>query len=181
MSSTREMQTANAEQLKQVLAAGNILLVDHDPVMAEMVTSVLKRYGANSIERAAGSDDALDMLGYTTRPYSLVMLRAGLPDDEALKTLRVLSRQRANLRVTLHGSDDLANLPEPRSFEGVARCIEVSGLPGVVRGTAIVLASDATIARILQTSVVPDTISADWAHAIYGSLPGHPTRRTTKR
>ena len=69
MNSTREMQTANAEQLRQVLAAANILLVDHDPAMAEMVTGVLKRYGANSIERAAGADEALDMLGYTTRPY----------------------------------------------------------------------------------------------------------------
>ena len=109
------------------------------------------------------------------------MLRAGLPNEEALTTLRVLSRQRASVRVTLHGSDDLANLSAPRSFEGIARCIEVSGLPGVVRGTAIVLASDATIASILQTRTVPDTMSADWPHAIYGSLPGHPTNRTTKR
>jgi CheY-like chemotaxis protein len=181
MGSSREMQTASAEQLRQVLAASNIMLVDHESAMADVVASVLKRYGAGAIDRAGSADEALDMLGYTTQPYDLVMLRAGMPNTEAVKVLRVLSRQRANLRVTLHGADDLANLAEPRWYEGVARCIEVAGLPGIVRGVAIVLASTATLANILQTSIVPDTMSADWAHAIYGALPGHPTRRPLKR
>jgi CheY-like chemotaxis protein len=181
MGSSRDMQTASAEQLRQVLGASNIMLVDHDSAMADVIASVLKRYGASAIERAGSADEALDMLGYTTQPYDLVMLRAGLPHTEAVKILRVLSRQRANLRVTLHGADDLAALAEPRWYEGVARCIEVSGLPGIVRGVAIVLASTATLANILQTSIVPDTMSADWAHAIYGALPGHPTRRPLKR
>ncbi len=181
MGTSRDMQTASAEQLRKVLSAANILLVDHDDAMADVISSVLKRYGVSAIERAATADDALDMLGYTSEPYTLVMLRAGLPNGEAVKTLRILSRQRAHLRVTLHGLGDLANLAEPRWYEGIARCIEVSGLPGIVRGVAIVLASNATLSTILQTGVVPDTMSADWAHAIYGALPGHPTKRPLKR
>jgi CheY-like chemotaxis protein len=181
MGSTRDMQTASAEQLRQVLGASNIMLVDHEPAMADVIASVLKRYGASAIERARSADEALDMLGYTTQPYDLVMLRAGLPNGEAVAILRVLGRQRANLRVTLHGGDDLAALTEPRWYEGIARCIGVSGLPGIVRGVAIVLASDATLANILQTSVVPETMPADWAQAIYGALPGHPTPHPLKR
>jgi CheY-like chemotaxis protein len=181
MGSSRDMQTASADQLRQVLSAANILLVDHERAMADVIASVLKRYGAGAIERAATADEALDMVGYTTRPYDLAMLRAGLPKNEAVAILRVLSRQRADIRVTLHGAGDLADIAEPRWYEGVARCIEVSGLPGIVRGTAIVLASDATLATILRTSIVPDTMSADWAQAIYGALPGHPTKHPIKR
>ena len=181
MGSSSDMQTASAEQLRQVLAAANILLVDHEAGVADVIASVLKRYGASAIERAHTADEALDMLGYTTRPYDLVMLRAGLPNHEAANVLRVLSRQRARLRVSLHGAGDLASLAEPQRYEGVARCIEISGLPGIVRGVAIVLASDATLAQILHSNIVPQTISADWAHAIYGALPGHPAKRTLNR
>jgi CheY-like chemotaxis protein len=176
-----DMQTASAEQLREVLAEANILLVDDESGIADVISNVLKRYGAGTIERAVSADEALDMLGYTTRPYDLVMLRAGLPNADALKVLRVLSRQRANLRVSLHGSSDLANLAEPRWYEGVARCIEISGLPGIVRGVAIVLASNATLENILTTNVVPETISADWARAIYGALPGQPAKRPLNR
>jgi len=181
MGSPHDMQTASAEQLRQVLSAAQIMLVDHEPAMAELVAGVLKRYGAGAIERAASADEALDMLGYTTRPYDLVMLRAGLPNHEAIHILRILARQGARLRVTLHGPSDLTNLAEPQSYIGVARCIEVAGLPGIVRGVAIVLASDATLAGIFASSIVPDTMSADWAEAIYGALPNHPTRRPLKR
>ncbi|MEQ1615473.1 MAG: hypothetical protein ABL904_22195, partial [Hyphomicrobiaceae bacterium] len=115
------------------------------------------------------------------RPYDLVMLRAGLPDGGAVHILRVLSRQGARLRVTLHGAADLAQLAEPHWYAGVARCIEAAGLPGIVRGTAIVLASDATVANIFATSTAPDTMSVEWAHAIYGTLPNRPTNRPLKR
>jgi hypothetical protein len=121
------------------------------------------------------------MLGYTSQPYDLVMLRAGLPNKEAVHILRVLVRQGARLRVTLHGAGDLANLAEPQWYAGVARCIEATGLPGIVRGTAIVLASNATVANIFATSIAPDTMSAEWAHAIYGTLPNQPTKRPLKR
>lgn len=181
MGLSSDMQTASAEQLREVLVAANILLVDHEPGIADVVTNVLKRYGASAIERATSADEALDMLGYTTRPYDLVMLRAGLPNTEALQILRVLSRQRANVRVSLHGSSDLANLADPYHYGGIARCIEISGLPGIVRGVAIVLASNATLAQILTTSIVPQTISADWAQAIYGALPGRPAKRPLNR
>jgi hypothetical protein len=181
MDLARDMQTASAEQLRQVLGSANIMVIDHEVAMADIVMGVLKRYGAGAIDRARTCDEALDILGYTTAPFTLVMLRAGLPDGEAVKILRVLARQRADLRVTLHGGSDLANLAEPRWYEGVARCIDISGLPGIVRGTAIVLASNETIANILNTSIVPLTMSADWAHAIYGALPGHPTKRPLKR
>jgi DNA-binding NarL/FixJ family response regulator len=180
MGSSSDMQTASAEQLKHVLGAAHIMIVDHEPSSAGVIASVLKRYGATTIERAATADEALDMLGYTTRAYDLVMLRAGLPGDEAVRILRVLSRQRASARVTLHGGSDLRSLREPQWYAGVARCIEVSGLPGIVRGVAIVLASDATLANIIRTSIVPETISADWAEAIYGALPQHPTRLPLK-
>ena len=93
MGLSSDMQTASAEQLRGVLVAANILLADHEPGIADIVTNVLKRYGASAIERATSADEALDMLGYTTRPYDLVMLRAGLPNTEALQVLRVLSRQ----------------------------------------------------------------------------------------
>ncbi len=181
MGLSSDMQTASAEQLRQVLVAANILLVDHESGIGDVVTNVLKRYGASAIERAGSADDALDMLGYTTRPYDLVMLRAGLPNSEALQVLRVLSRQPAKIRVSLHGGSDLANLAEPHSYGGVARCIEISGLPGIVRGVAIVLASHATLARILTSKIVPETISADWAQAIYGALPGQPAKRLFNR
>ena len=181
MVSSHEMQTASAEQLRQVLSAAHILLVDHEPSMTELVTGVLKRYGARAIEHATSADEALDMLGYTTRPYDLVMLRAGLPNREAVHVLRVLARQGARSRVTLHGAADLVRLDEPRWYVGVARCIEAAGLPGIVRGVAIVLASDATIANIFRSSITPETMSADWAEAIYGALPGNPTPRPLSR
>jgi CheY-like chemotaxis protein len=175
------MQTASADELRRVLGAASIMLVDHEAVVADMISGLLKRYGAASIDRAATADDALDMLGYTARPYDLVMLRAGLPDNQALHILRVLSRQRARIRVTLHGSTDLEGLAEPQWYEGISRCIENTGLPGIVRGVAIVLASDATIAHILHTNIVPDTISADWGMAIYGAPPGSKAKRTLAR
>ena len=181
MGSPRDMQTATAEELRQVLSAANIMLVDHEPVMADLIAGGLKRYGASAIERAGSADEALDTLGYTSRPYDLVMLRAGLPDGGAAHVLRVLTRQGARLRVTLHGSADLAGLAEPQWYAGVARCIEAAGLPGIVRGTAIVLASDATVANIFATSIAPETMSAEWAHAIYGALPNQPTPRPLKR
>ena len=181
MGLSSDMQTASADQLREVLVSANILLVDHESGIGDVVSSVLKRYGASAIERAVSADEALDMLGYTTRRYDLVMLRAGLPNREALQVLRVLSRQRAKIRVSLHGGSDLANLAEPHHYGGVARCIEISGLPGIVRGVAIVLASNATLAQILTTSLVPETISADWAQAIYGALPGRPTKRPINR
>ena len=97
MGKSSDMQTASAEQLRQVLGAANILLVDHEAVTADVISSVLKRYGASALERARTADEALDMLGYSSRPYDLVMLRAGLPNTDAVKVLRVLSRQRARL------------------------------------------------------------------------------------
>ncbi len=181
MGKSSDMQTASAEQLRQVLGAANILLVDHEGAIVDAIANVLKRYGASAIERARTADEALDMLGYSSRPYDLVMLRAGLPNTDALKVLRVLSRQRARLRVTLHGAGDLANLAEPQWYEGVARCIEISGLPGIVRGVAIVLASDQTLAHIIQTNVVPETLSAEWALGIYGALPGDTSTRRLNR
>ena len=181
MSKSSDMRTASAEQLRQVLGAANILLVDHEAATADVISSVLKRYGASAIERARTADEALDMLGYSSRPYDLVMLRAGLPNTDAVKVLRVLSRQRARLRVTLHGASDLADLAEPQWYEGVARCIEIAGLPGIVRGVAIVLASDQTLANIIQTNVVPETLSTEWALGIYGALPGEASKRRLDR
>jgi len=172
MASPHDMQTANAEQLRQVLAPANILLVDHQASISSAINATLKRYGVSALDRLATADEALDALGYTSRPYDLVLLRAGLPHGEALKVLGVLTRQLARLRVALHGSVDLARLPEPQRYAGVARCIELLSLPGIVRGTAIVLASDATVANILDAHRVPETITADWADAIYGAPPG---------
>lgn len=176
-----DMQTASAEQLRQVFEAANILLVDHEPLVANAIAAVLQRYGASAIDRATTADEALDALGYTSRPYNLVMLRAGLPHQDAVKVLRVLTRQKAQLRVTLHGADDLTELREPQWYEGIARCIEISGLPGIVRGSAIVLASDATIANIIASNRVPETMSADCADAIYGAPPGTHAKRQLNR
>ena len=177
MVSSRNMQTATAQELAHVLGAAHVLIVDHEAAILDLVAGVLKRYGATAIEQARSADDALDMVGYTTRPYDLVMLRAGLPDDGAHHVLRVLGRQSARIRVTLHGTADLMGLLDPERYLGIARCIEVTGLPGIVRGAAIVLASNATLSEIFATGIVPTTITVDWAEAIYGALPNRPADR----
>ena len=180
MVSSRDMQTATAHELAQVLGAAHVLVIDHEPSVCDLLAGVLKRYGASAIESAASADEALDMLGYSSRPYDLVMLRASLPDDGAHHVLRVLCRQSARIRVTLHGSSDLMRLSDPHRYIGVARCIEVTGLPGIVRGAAMVLASKATLAEIFATGIVPATITVDWAEAIYGDLPNRSCDRLRK-
>ena len=54
---------------------------------------------------------------------------------------------------------------------------ESDGLPAILRGVAMVLASQTTVARIFASSIVPDVMSVDWAEAIYGALPNRPTPR----
>ena len=81
-------------------SSGTLLVVDDDPGVRELVTSVLQRCGF-TVLAAGDGQSAVEIFRHSADEIRMVLLDFGLPDTDGKSLLHSLRRIRANLRAIL--------------------------------------------------------------------------------
>jgi len=151
-----------------------LLLIEPNAATAALLRGVLAWHGFGGPEVVADAEEALDVLGALSQRVDLVLVSLPTHDDAGARVADVLRRCRSPVRLAGYGGALASELARPTRLAGAAAYIDVLARRGIARWTHELLASPWSIRHILKTSLVPPTLDAAWARAIYGALPGKP-------
>jgi DNA-binding NarL/FixJ family response regulator len=152
-------------------SGARILYVDGDGPRAMRMREAFEIAGFPEAEHALNGDEALDMLGAAAQQFDIIVARMPLKDGDA-DLAGVLRRCASPVRLVA-----LTTLT-PRTFPLAGRLAGVAGVDGhhgertIIDCMRAVLAGPHTVAEIVRSHRVPDTLSEAWARRIYGHQPG---------
>ncbi|MFM9941525.1 MAG: response regulator [Hyphomicrobiaceae bacterium] len=162
------------------LANANVLVVDRDAATGILLRDRLEQdYGAN-VEVATHYDEALDVLGNTARPTTLVMLDPALPSLDGDALMALLRQHKARIHVTLHGHTPPESLGFPENYVGVAAYTHLATSAIACATAETVVAQGLTVRDIVDKRRVPATLDWKSAVAIYTAEPGQPFPLTVR-
>ena len=155
--------------------AGNvrILYVDADRKRAVQYRQAIEIAGFSEAEHAASGDEALDILGAKAQRFDVVAAWMPLPDADSVDLPGVLRRCTSPVRLVCLTTLTPKSFPLAGRLAGVASVDGARGERGFVQCLRAVLASNHTVAEIVASHRVPDTLSEPWSLRIYGHQPGH--------
>jgi DNA-binding NarL/FixJ family response regulator len=149
-----------------------ILYVDADPARSRKVRAAIEIAGFGEPEFAATGDEALDILGARAQQFDVVAAWMPLADTATVDLPGVLRRCRSPVRFVVLTTLTPRTYPLAGKLAGAAGVDGTRGERGIVQCLRAVLASPHTIAHVVASQQVPDTLSEPWATRIYGHQPG---------
>lgn len=162
------------------LRGANVLILDDREATARLLRSHIEDRGAAHVEIATGIDEALDILGRASRPVLLAMMDTLSEGAACVQVLRILRQHQARVHVTLHGRWPPEKYAVPRNLVGAAAYTHQGTASIAVASAEEVIAQGLTVRHILEDRIVPATLDAASAQAIYGAGPGRPFPKTLR-
>lgn len=156
------------------LKGANVLILDDREATARLIRSHVEDRGAAHVEVATGIEEALDILGRASRPILLAMMDTLSEGAACVQVLRILRQHQARVHVTLHGRWPPEKYAVPRNLLGAAAYTHQATASIAVATAEEVIGRGLTVRRIIEDRVVPETLDAASAQAIYGAGPGKP-------
>jgi hypothetical protein len=148
------------------------LVIEQDAAAINALRGQMTLHHSTDIDVVATADDALDMIGYVSTPFDVILIGAGPARAEGLHVLSVLRRQRAPYVVV---GASFGAPPEDHvwsDFAGIATWLNLEDGERWPRRLAKTVEVGLTVEHILRTARVPWHLEADLATAIYQSEPG---------
>ncbi len=149
-----------------------ILYVDADAARAKKVREAIEIAGFGEPEFATSGDEALDVLGARAQQFDVVAAWMPLPDAASIDLPGILRRCNSPVRLVVLTTLTPRTFPMAGRLAGAAGVDGARGERGIVQCLRAVLASPHTIAHVVASHQVPDTLSETWAARIYGHQPG---------
>jgi hypothetical protein len=153
-------------------ARARILYVDGDRQRARRLREAIEGAGFGEPEIASTGDEALDILGAHAQRFDIVAAWMPLADAAAVDLPGVLRRCNSPVRLVALTTLTPRTFPLAGRLAGVAGVDGARGERGVVDCLRAVLARGLTVAEIVASRRVPDTLPEAWAVRIYGHQPG---------
>jgi hypothetical protein len=154
--------------------AKSVLLLEGHKVLIEQVRLAVGKVGAPDLEVAKTADEALDMIGYASRPFDVVLLSTcGLLAD-AQHVITMLCRQQPpTVAFAYFGGQPPDAYLSPK-FIGIADWLDIAKPVRWTRSVGQNLDAAATVRSIISRGRVPAHASVPVAHRVYGAKPGEP-------
>jgi hypothetical protein len=148
------------------------LVVESEPGAIAALHGQMALQKSTDIDVVATADEALDMIGYVSRPFDAILLGTGRVRAASLHVLSMLRRQRAPFVVAGHSFGAPGEDHVWSDFTGVATWLNLEDGERWPRRLAKVVELELTVDHILRTARVPWHMEEDLAAAIYQSVPG---------
>ena len=172
MTSRQKLPDSKRSLRAKPISAARLMLVDSDADRVHLTRQWIEWEGGPDAEVAAGGDEALDILGATAQRFDLVAVWPPLADCGDVDFFGVLRRCRSPVRLVAVTALTPAELGQAGRLAGAAG-VDDSGRPhGLLAALETIAAGHDTVAEIVARRRAPITLSALWAHAIYGTAPG---------
>jgi hypothetical protein len=159
-------------------AAKSVLLLEGHKVLIDQIRASIGKVGgkagAPDLEVAKTADEALDMIGYASRPFDVVLLSTcGLLAD-AQHVIEMLRRQQPQTVAFAYFGGQPPDAYLSSKFIGIADWLDIAKPVRWTRSVAQNLDASATVRSIIGRGRVPWHASVPVAHRIYGAKPGDP-------
>lgn len=148
------------------------LVIEADPAAVNALRGQMAQQHSTDIDVVASADDALDMIGYVSAPFDVILIGSGPVRAAGLHVLSVLRRQRAPYVVVGHSFGAPPDDHVWSDFAGIATWLNLEDGERWPRRLAKSVEVGLTVEHILRTARVPWHLEADLASAIYRSEPG---------
>ena len=160
-------------------AAKSVLLLEGHKVLIDQIRSAIAKVGAPDLDVAKTADEALDMIGYASRPFDVILLSTcGLLAD-AQHVIAMLRRQQpATVAFAYFGGQPPDAYLSPK-FIGIADWLDIAKPVRWTRAVAQSIDAAATVRGIIGRGRVPWHASAAVASRVYGAKPGDAFRTPT--
>ncbi len=155
-------------------AAKSVLLLEGHKVLIDQIRAAIAKVGAPDLEVAKTADEALDMIGYASRPFDVVLLSTcGLLTD-AQHVIGMLRRQQPPSVVFAYFGGQPPDAYLSPKFIGIADWLDIAKPVRWTRSVAQNLDANATVRNVISRGRVPWHASVPVSHRIYGAKPGDP-------
>jgi hypothetical protein len=153
-------------------AAKSVLLFEGNKVLIDQVRLAITKVGAPDLEIAKTADEALDMIGYASRPFDVVLLSTcGLLAD-AQHVIGMLAKQQPpSVAFAYFGGQPPDAYLSPK-FVGIADWLDIAKPVRWTRAVAQSLDASATVRSIVGRCRVPWHASVPVANRVYRAKPG---------
>jgi hypothetical protein len=153
-------------------AAQSVLLLEGHKVLIDQIRLAVAKVGAPDLEVAKTADEALDMIGYASRPFDVILLSTcGLLAD-AQHVIAMLGRQQPPTAAFAYFGGQPPDAYLSPKFIGIADFLDIAKPVRWTRSVSQSLDAGATVRTILGRGRVPWHASVPVAHRVYGAKPG---------
>jgi hypothetical protein len=155
-------------------AAKSVLLLEGHKVLIDQVRLAVAKVGAPDLEVAKTADEALDMIGYASRPFDVVLLSTcGLLAD-AQHVIEMLRRQQPPSVVFAYFGGQPPEAYLSPKFIGIADWLDIAKPVRWTRSVGQNLDANATVRNIISRVRVPWHASNNVVNRVYRAKPGDP-------
>jgi hypothetical protein len=153
-------------------AAKSVLLLEGHKVLIDQIRQAIAKVGTPDIEVAKTADEALDMIGYASRPFDVVLLSTcGLLAD-AQHVIEMLRRQQPpSVAFAYFGGQPPDAYLSPK-FIGIADWLDIAKPVRWTRAVSQNFDSGSTVRNIVGRTRAPWHASAAVSNRVYRAKPG---------
>jgi hypothetical protein len=153
-------------------AAKSVLLLEGHKVLIDQIRASIAKVGAPDLEIAKTADEALDMIGYASRPFDVILLSTcGLLAD-AQHVIEMLRRQQPQTVAFAYFGGQPPDAYLSPKFIGIADWLDIAKPVRWTRSVAQNLDAAATVRSIISRGRVPWHATVPVAHRVYRAKPG---------